>query len=66
MKLFMITTEQGARSSLRCATDPELATETGRYYTDDGREKKPSRLADDVELQSSLWSHSAEWTGLPA
>ncbi len=66
MKLFMVTTEQGARSSLRCATDPELATETGRYYTDDGREKKPSKLADDVELQSSLWSRSAEWTGLPA
>jgi retinol dehydrogenase-12 len=66
MKLFMVTTEQGARSSLRCATDPELATETGRYYTDDGREKKPSKLADDVELQSNLWSRSAEWTGLPA
>jgi retinol dehydrogenase-12 len=66
IKRFMITPEQGARSSLRCATDPELANETGRYYTDDGREKKPSKLADDVDLQHTLWQRSAEWTGLPA
>jgi retinol dehydrogenase-12 len=66
MKKFMWTPEQGAQSTIRAATAPELETETGRYYNKDGREKKPNRVADDVELAAQLWSKSAEWTGLPA
>jgi NAD(P)-dependent dehydrogenase (short-subunit alcohol dehydrogenase family) len=66
MKKFMITPEQGAASSLRCATDPTLASETGRYYTVGGKEKQPARLANDVELARTLWAKSAEWTGLTA
>jgi len=66
MKKFMWTPEQGAQSTIRAATAPELAKETGRYYNKDGREKKPNRVADDLELQHQLWSKSAEWTGLPA
>jgi NAD(P)-dependent dehydrogenase (short-subunit alcohol dehydrogenase family) len=66
MKKFMWTPEQGAQSTIRAATAPELATETGRYYDKDGREKRPNRVADDIELASALWSKSAEWTGLPA
>jgi hypothetical protein len=66
VKRFMLTPEQGAVSSIRAATANELASETGRYYTADGSEKKPSRLADDVELAKELWQRSAEWTGLPA
>jgi NAD(P)-dependent dehydrogenase (short-subunit alcohol dehydrogenase family) len=66
MKKFMWTPEQGAQSTIRAATAPELANETGRYYNKDGREKKPNRVADDVDLQHELWSKSAEWTGLPA
>ena len=66
MKKFMITPEQGAQSSLRCATDPALADETGRYYDTGGKEKRPNRLADDVELARTLWTKSAEWTGLPS
>jgi NAD(P)-dependent dehydrogenase (short-subunit alcohol dehydrogenase family) len=65
-KRFMITPEQGAVSSIRAATAPELANETGRYYQQHGREKRPNRLADDVELAKTLWNKSAEWTGLPA
>jgi NAD(P)-dependent dehydrogenase (short-subunit alcohol dehydrogenase family) len=64
MKKFMITPEEGAVSSLRCATDPELATETGRYYDVGGKEKRPNRLADDADLAKTLWTKSAEWTGL--
>jgi NAD(P)-dependent dehydrogenase (short-subunit alcohol dehydrogenase family) len=64
MKKFMITPEQGAVASLRCATDPELATETGRYYDVGGKEKRPNRLADDADLAKTLWTKSAEWTGL--
>jgi retinol dehydrogenase-12 len=66
MKRFMVTPEQGAQTSLRCATDPALASETGRYYDHDGREKKPARLARDEALAQTLWAKSAEWTGLPA
>jgi NAD(P)-dependent dehydrogenase (short-subunit alcohol dehydrogenase family) len=66
MKRFMISPAQGAHSSLRCATAPELAKETGRYYDVDGRERRPSRLADDAELAKTLWQRSADWTGLPA
>ncbi len=66
MKKFMVTPEQGAQTSIRCATAPELAGETGRYYDQDGRERKPNKLANDPALAEQLWVKSAEWTGLPA
>lgn len=66
IKQFMITPEQGAQASLRCATAPELADQTGRYYDVGGKEKQPSALAEDAELARTLWTRSAEWTGLPA
>lgn len=62
---FMKTTEEGARTSLWCATAPELAKESGRYY-DDRKEKKPSRAAQDDALSTQLWAKSAEWAGVPA
>jgi NAD(P)-dependent dehydrogenase (short-subunit alcohol dehydrogenase family) len=65
-KKFMLSVEEGAVSTIRCATDPALATETGRYYTQGGVEKRPSRLADDAQLAKQLWAKSAEWTGLSA
>ncbi len=49
---------QGAVASLRCATDPALANESGRYYDDDGSEKKPSKLARDADLAEKLWAFS--------
>jgi len=66
MKKFMRTPEQGAISTLRAATAPELANESGRYYREDGQEKRPAKLADDADLAAQLWRKSAEWTGLPA
>jgi NAD(P)-dependent dehydrogenase (short-subunit alcohol dehydrogenase family) len=66
MKKFMVTPEQGAQTSIRCATAPELASETGRYYDRDGKERKPNKLANDEQLAKELWTKSAEWTGLPA
>lgn len=65
-KRFMITPEEGAQSTIVTATDPALAGETGRYYTIGGKERRPSRLADDVALAQALWTRSAEWTGVPA
>jgi len=62
---FMKTPEQGAWTSLYCATSPELATASGSYY-DDQKERKPGRLALDDQLAAELWRRSAEWTQLPA
>jgi NAD(P)-dependent dehydrogenase (short-subunit alcohol dehydrogenase family) len=61
LKLFMITTEEGAKTTLCCATSPDVASHDGRYY-DDSREKKPSRLADDEALIDELWRRSEAWT----
>ncbi|HVK84874.1 MAG TPA: SDR family oxidoreductase [Kofleriaceae bacterium] len=62
----MLPPEEGARSTLIAATSPELASQTGRYYDAKGREKRPSRLAEDAQLATELWKRSAEWTGLPS
>jgi NAD(P)-dependent dehydrogenase (short-subunit alcohol dehydrogenase family) len=59
-KAFMSSTEQGARTTLHCATAPELAGETGRYYND-CKEQRPSRVAQDPELGRELWTRSLEW-----
>ena len=65
-KLFMLTPEQGAKSTIVAATDPALASHTGRYYTVGGKEKVPNRVSEDADLAKTLWNKSAEWTGLPA
>ena len=61
---IMMTPEKGAASSLRCATAPELARDTGLYYDADGQEKPPSPLAEDADLARTLWAKSAAWTGV--
>jgi NAD(P)-dependent dehydrogenase (short-subunit alcohol dehydrogenase family) len=65
IKRFMITPEAGAQATLRCATAPELAEESGRYYGVGGKERKPSKLSEDAALAAELWKRSAAWTGLP-
>lgn len=65
MKRFMITPEDGAATTLYCATDPALAGVSGRYY-DNCREFRPSRVAQDTALARELWQRSAEMVGLPA
>lgn len=62
---FMITVDEGALTTLHCATSPDVANETGLYY-DKQREKKPSKLARDEALEQELWEKSAAWVGLPA
>jgi retinol dehydrogenase-12 len=65
IKLAMISPEQGARTSLRCATAPELARESGLYY-DDCKVKEPSAVAQDRGLARELWTKSQAWSGLTA
>lgn len=59
----MLTIEQGARTSLYCATAPEVAGESGRYY-DDCRQTEPSKVAT-PELAARLWEYSEKWTAVP-
>jgi retinol dehydrogenase 12 len=58
----MLTTEQGAATSLHCATSPAVASDNGLYY-DKCAVRVPSPVAT-PELAELLWKYSAEWTGL--
>jgi hypothetical protein len=60
MKLRMLSTEQGAATSLYCATSPELAGMSGRFY-EDGHERAASAVAT-PDLAEALWEHSEAWT----
>ncbi|MBV9607417.1 MAG: SDR family NAD(P)-dependent oxidoreductase [Solirubrobacterales bacterium] len=60
MKRRMDSPENGARTSLYCATEPALADESGRYY-DDCRPKEPGPAVT-VALAGELWRRSSEWT----
>ena len=60
----MLSTEDGARTSLFCATDERVGAASGRYY-EDCREREPSRVAT-AELAAELWQRSEAWTARPA
>jgi NAD(P)-dependent dehydrogenase (short-subunit alcohol dehydrogenase family) len=47
------------------ALDPGVAGITGRYFDEYQLARAASPLANDVELQESLWKMSAAWTGAP-
>lgn len=53
--------EQGARTSVYCATATELATVTGRYYSD-SREVPCAAQARDEKLEEGLWELSEKLT----
>ena len=58
----MLTTEQGAATSVYCATSPDLAGVTGRFYIN-SREAEPNRAAT-PELAQTLWERSEAWAAL--
>lgn len=61
LKLPMKDVEQGAATTLYCATAPELERETAEYYAD-GRRSRASKVGRDPELASELWRRSESWT----
>jgi NAD(P)-dependent dehydrogenase (short-subunit alcohol dehydrogenase family) len=61
----MFDAERGARTTVYLALDQSVAGITGRYFDEYQRPRAASPLANDVELQESLWRMSAEWTGAP-
>jgi retinol dehydrogenase-12 len=60
-KLFMLSNEDGAKTSLYCATSAAAGAENGLYY-DKSRVAKPSRLAENTALAGELWSRSEAWS----
>jgi retinol dehydrogenase-12 len=55
----MLTVEQGAQTSRYCATSPELAQQSGRFY-DNCAERAPNPVAT-PELAGQLWEQSEAW-----
>lgn len=55
--------EAGARTSVYCATEPSLATVSGRYYSD-AREVPCAPHANDPAIERALWERSAALVGL--
>ena len=60
MKLGMISAEEGAQTSLHCATSPDVANETGLYY-DKCKVKPISQIAQNQALARELWDRSEAW-----
>jgi NAD(P)-dependent dehydrogenase (short-subunit alcohol dehydrogenase family) len=62
-KLFAISPEKGAETSVFLASADKAAGETGGYFT--GKKRgAPSRQASNEETARKLWDRSAEMTGL--
>ena len=61
----MLDAEGGARTTIYLALDQSVAGITGHYFDEYQVPRSASPLANDVELQESLWTMSAEWTGAP-
>lgn len=57
----MKTVEEGAETTLYCATSDEALEHAGGYF-DDCRVREPSRLSLDRELAERLWRESEAWT----
>jgi len=57
LKRNMISNEEGAQTSLYCATSPQVAADNGKYY-DECREKEPSLAAQSPALADLLWEKS--------
>jgi NAD(P)-dependent dehydrogenase (short-subunit alcohol dehydrogenase family) len=57
MKRAMISPEEGAKTTLHCATSAAAAHETGLYY-DECAVKEPSAVARDAAVADALWRQS--------
>ena len=59
-KLFMISAQEGAATTIYCATSPDVAAQTGLYY-DKCAIKTPSKAGQDAALGAELWRRSETW-----
>jgi retinol dehydrogenase 12 len=61
----MITPEQGAATTLHCATAKADEIPHGAYFAK-CQVTETSKLAQDADLARELWDRSAAWVGLPS
>lgn len=59
---FLMSSENGAKTTLFLATDPAVATTSGKYFAK-SKPKAPSREARDPAVAKRLWSVSEELVG---
>jgi len=59
LRLQLISPDEGAKTSLHCATSASVAAASGRFY-DNSREREPSEVAT-LDLARALWEHSQAW-----
>jgi NAD(P)-dependent dehydrogenase (short-subunit alcohol dehydrogenase family) len=57
LMLFLTSNEKGARTQVWCATAPELATSSGRYYYE-CREARGTALSRDLALAAELYDRT--------
>ena len=50
---------QGAQTTIFCAVDESVASESGKYY-DNCKVKEPNKLAVDADLARRLWNVTLE------
>lgn len=63
IRLFTVTADEGARTSVWLASSPQVAGESGGYYQDCKPQKTRSNARDD-EAAARLWAISAELVAL--
>ncbi|MBK8259520.1 MAG: SDR family oxidoreductase [Polyangiaceae bacterium] len=59
LKLFLISNEEGAQTSIHCASSPDVASDNGLYY-DKCTPRNPSAAALDEALAKRLWDYCEE------
>ena len=62
IKPFVLSAEQGARTSIFLASSPEVAEVTGEYFVK-SRARRPSKVARDADAARQLWDISDELVG---
>jgi len=62
---FMRTPEKGAETAIWLATDPAVASVSGKYFADKKEKRSAAQSYDEAACQR-LWSISAQLTGLAA
>jgi NAD(P)-dependent dehydrogenase (short-subunit alcohol dehydrogenase family) len=62
-RLFLLTPEKGAATTLLLATSPDLDDVSGKFYSD-GVERNTSAKSKDEQLALRLWEVSEELTGI--
>ncbi|MBV8606761.1 MAG: SDR family oxidoreductase, partial [Singulisphaera sp.] len=63
-RMFAISPEEGAKTSIYLATSPEVECVTGQYFVN-AKVAQPSKEARDEAMAGKLWEVSEELTGQP-